>query len=40
MKELIECLKKYDKDHKNFYETYKEEIISKPKSGCLCRYGG
>jgi hypothetical protein len=30
MEELIEkCLKKYDKDHKNFYETHKEEIISK-----------
>ena len=30
MEELIEeCLKKYDKDHKNFYETHKEEMISK-----------
>ncbi len=29
MEELIKCLKKYDKDHKNFYETHKEEIISK-----------
>lgn len=29
MEELIECLKKYDKDHKNFHETHKEEIISK-----------
>jgi len=29
MEELIECLKKYDKDHKNFYETHKEKIISK-----------
>jgi hypothetical protein len=30
MEELIEeCLKKYDKDHKNFYEIHKEEMISK-----------
>ncbi len=29
MEELIECLKKYDKDHKNFYETHKEKMISK-----------
>ena len=27
MEELIECPKKYDKDHKNFYETHKEKII-------------
>jgi len=29
MEELIKCLKKYDKDHKNFYEAHREEIISK-----------
>jgi hypothetical protein len=27
--ELIERLKKYDKDHKNFYETHKEKMKSK-----------